>query len=371
MLQLDTKKTYLLLIIVALVNYLLSTLTGQEFYFCIKPFIYIGLTIIIYSFTYSKYQVKKYKKFINLITIFGAITYILLYILSGIVFKFANNPLKMEGLNIIYNILYYIPSALSIELIRYRITNSLKNNNKLKNIIILNILLSLLMSNITITNFTTIKGSIETFYQTLVPNFVIGCYLSYVSIYGSLYACIIYSLTPIIYTLLSPIIPNPEWIIIVILETIIPIICYSFIEKTIPKENKLEQQKSTIPYYITIIFLTSIILFSTGIFSIYPVAIASNSMNPTFTRGDIQIINKKKQEYEKGDIIQFYGLNNTIFVHRIVSKRKEDGKTYYITKGDNNNNVDLVEISEDKIIGKAIFTIKYLGYPTIWISELF
>ena len=112
-------------------------------------------------------------------------------------------------------------------------------------------------------------------------------------------------------------------------------------------------------------------MFSTGIFNVYPVAIASNSMSPTFKRGDIQIIDKRKKEYQKGDIIQFYGLNNTIFVHRIVSKRSEDGKTYYITKGDNNNNVDLMEISEDKIIGKSILTVKYLGYPTILISEIF
>ena len=217
MLQLDTKKIYILLIIVALLNYLLSAFTGQEFYFCIKPFIYIGLTIIIYSFSYSKYQVKKYKNFVNLITILSIIAYVLLYTLSGIIFEFANNPLKMEGINILYNILYYIPSAICIELIRYRTTNNLKNTNKLKNIIILNIILAILMSNITINNFTTLKGSIEAFYQILIPNFVIGCYLSYVSLYGSLYACIIYSLTPIIYTLLSPIIPNPEWIIIVIL----------------------------------------------------------------------------------------------------------------------------------------------------------
>ncbi len=93
-------------------------------------------------------------------------------------------------------------------------------------------------------------------------------------------------------------------------------------------------------------------------------------MNPTFSRGDIQIIDKEKKEYQKGDIIQFYGINNTIFVHRVISTRKEGSKIYYTTKGDNNDTVDLMEISEDKVIGKAILTIKYLGYPTVWISEI-
>ena len=114
-----------------------------------------------------------------------------------------------------------------------------------------------------------------------------------------------------------------------------------------------------------------LILFACGIFRIYPVAIASNSMNPAFSRGDIQIIDKKEQIYKVGDVIQFYGLNDTIFVHRVVSVRKDNGNVYYVTKGDNNDVVDLMEISQHRVIGKSILTLKYFGYPTVWITEVF
>ncbi len=368
---LKTKHIFIILLITLIITNIIKSITGTEFYFCIKPFIYIGLCILIYLFTSPKYIVKKYKKFVNQITIMAIIGYMLLYFASGIIFSFANNPLSTSIYNIIFNILFYIPPAISIELIRYRLTNNFDHKKRFKNIIILSLILTLYMSNLTINDLTNIKSFIEAFYKMIVPNFVIGCFLSFVALNGSLYASLIYILTPIIFNLFSPIIPSPEWIITVLLQTIIPIICYTMINQAIPKENKLKTQKKTnIPYYASIIILTCVILFSCGIFRIYPVAIASNSMDPTFSRGDIQIIDKKKQEYQKGDIIQFYGINNTIFVHRVVSKRKEGNKTYYVTKGDNNKTVDLMEISEDKVIGKSILTIKYLGYPTLWISEL-
>ena len=113
------------------------------------------------------------------------------------------------------------------------------------------------------------------------------------------------------------------------------------------------------------------ILFACGIFRIYPVAIASNSMMPSFGRGDIQIVDKKKQVYEVDDVIQFYGLNDTVFVHRVISVRRDGKKVYYTTKGDNNDTVDLMEISQNRVIGKSILTLKYLGYPTVWITEFF
>ena len=369
--NLTTRKIFVILILAEIVTTIISIFTGSEFYFCLKPFIHIGLTIFIYLFTTPKYNIKRQKKFVNQITIMATIAYILIYFLSGILFSFANNPLNMKSYNIIFNILYYIPTAISVELIRYRLTNTFNYQKRLKNIVFLSIILTFYMSNIPVSNFMALNSFIETFYQIIIPNFVIGCFLSYVALNGSLYSCIIYTLCPTLFNLFSPIVPNPEWIITVIIKTIIPLLCYTLLDRTITQEKKKSQKKSkTLPYYLGIGIMTILVLFSCGIFRYYPVAIASNSMNPTFSRGDIQIIDKEKKEYQKGDIIQFYGINNTIFVHRVISTRKEGSKIYYTTKGDNNDTVDLMEISEDKVIGKAILTIKYLGYPTVWISEI-
>lgn len=375
--MIDNKKINTLVLTIILIEFvtiILGFIIGTSFYFCLKPFIYIGLTLFTYLFINKKYLVKREKKYINQFTIMAIIAYILLYLLSGIIFSFAYNPLVMKGKYFFLNIIYYIPTAISIELIRYRIITFINKENRFKYTIILSIIFAFSMTNISITNLDSIKNIIEIFYQSLVPNFVIGCFLCYVAINGSLYASIIYTLTPIIYNLFTPIIPNPQWIITVLLKTFIPIITYTTLEKMkIVEKKKPSKIKKEKPYlgYIGISIMSIIILFACGIFRIYPVAIASNSMKPVFERGDIQIIDKKEQEYKIGDIIQFYGLNNTIFVHRVVSVRKENGNIYYTTKGDNNENVDLMEISQSRIIGKSIFTLKYLGYPTVWITENF
>lgn len=43
--------------------------------------------------------------------------------------------------------------------------------------------------------------------------------------------------------------------------------------------------------------------------------------------------------------------------------------TIYITKGDANENVDSFETEENKVLGIVKYRVKYIGYPTIWITE--
>jgi len=55
-------------------------------------------------------------------------------------------------------------------------------------------------------------------------------------------------------------------------------------------------------------------------------------------------------------------------VHRVVEKRQKNGEFSIITKGDNNNTVDQEPVTEQQIIGKVIYKIRYIGYPAIWLN---
>ena len=101
-----------------------------------------------------------------------------------------------------------------------------------------------------------------------------------------------------------------------------------------------------------------------GLFPYQPIAILSNSMNPTFKRGDV-VIYKKEENIVPGDIIVFQ-YQNQIIVHRVVSINE-----YYVTKGDANNSVDYIKVQKEDIKGVYQFSLKYLGYPSIWLNELF
>ena len=101
-----------------------------------------------------------------------------------------------------------------------------------------------------------------------------------------------------------------------------------------------------------------------GLFNYQAIAILSNSMNPTFNRGDV-VIYKKEQNINPGDIIVFK-YDNKIIVHRVVGINE-----YYVTKGDANKSVDYLKIKDEDILGVYQFSLKYLGYPSIWLNELF
>ena len=96
MFMIDNKKINFLFLGIACLE-IVGFIVGTSFYFCLKPFIYVGLAIFVYLFLDRKYVVKPYKNYVNQIVVMGAIAYILLYILSGIIFGFSYNPLVTKG----------------------------------------------------------------------------------------------------------------------------------------------------------------------------------------------------------------------------------------------------------------------------------
>ena len=49
---------------------------------------------------------------------------------------------------------------------------------------------------------------------------------------------------------------------------------------------------------------------------------------------------------------------------------EENGKHIFLTKGDNNDRIDNFEIKDENVLGVVKNVIKFIAYPTIWISEL-
>jgi len=88
-----------------------------------------------------------------------------------------------------------------------------------------------------------------------------------------------------------------------------------------------------------------------------------------FNKGDIIILRGINAENIKRGNVIVYSTNRYKYpiIHRVVKKEGELGSYIVETKGDNNSQQDPEEISEDKLIGKAIFRIPFLG----WIKIIF
>ncbi|MGB9729258.1 MAG: signal peptidase I [Thermoprotei archaeon] len=105
-----------------------------------------------------------------------------------------------------------------------------------------------------------------------------------------------------------------------------------------------------------------------------PIAVVeSGSMIPTLEKGDLIIsVGVDPSNLKVGDIILFKSpLNpNIIIVHRIIEIYKNDGTVLIKTKGDNNPIADPWTVNGNQVLGKVIFRIPYLGWPSIISNQI-
>jgi len=96
-------------------------------------------------------------------------------------------------------------------------------------------------------------------------------------------------------------------------------------------------------------------------------------MDNGFNKGDILFMIKAKPEKLKvGDIIIFEGGQKNPIIHRIIQIEKRGEKYFFSTMGDNNNGQLSIEkeISQDKLVGKAVFKLApYIGWGKLIFYE--
>lgn len=106
-------------------------------------------------------------------------------------------------------------------------------------------------------------------------------------------------------------------------------------------------------------------------FQIYTVV--SGSMEPTYHVGSLIYVKQvEPSTLKEKDPITFKLSDNTIATHRIVEivPDEENPNEYkFRTKGDANEDVDANLVDPNKVLGKAIFTVPYLGYLATYIQS--
>ena len=191
----------------------------------------------------------------------------------------------------------------------------------------------------------------------------------------SMLPSMIYKLTIKLYIYLLPIIPNLGNYMYSVANIMLPFALYCVLNKIIIRYEKEKQKLRKINRIVFTIPITAclilLVLLISGIFKYKLIAIASNSMSPTYRRGDAVIYEKVNvKELKVGDILAFQK-NNIVVTHRIVEIWKKNNTYYFTTKGDNNNAIDGTKTAEKDVLGRVQSSFKYLGYPTVLVSEFF
>ena len=223
-----------------------------------------------------------------------------------------------------------------------------------------------------LTNHESVFIFITTIIAPVIAREAVCSYLTYkVSYLPSL----IYKELITMYQFILPIIPNLGNYLYAVSHTALPYIIFLLTRKTINyKENEKEYVKKS-PWNIATVpllaLLLILVLLVSGTMSHTLIAIGSNSMKPIYERGDAIIYaTTDTKKLQVGEIIAFKK-EGKIITHRIINIQKKDSSYVIQTKGDANNAPDSFQVKEDEVLGVVKYSIKYLGYPTIWFNDLY
>ena len=357
----------------------MSTSFGSFYSYVVKPLIWIFIGIISYFFFKGDVIPNlKHKKEVSFCVIVTTLIYFAIYFCMGYVKGFAHNPYDYTLKGIINNLWIFVPIFIVKEYVRYYMINNSSQKRILLNALLISILFTLIDLNIYKfgSYFSSSLNAFEFVIQTLIPSLITNLYLTYISYYASYKASLIYTFIPQFLMYVLPILPDLDLATISLLNSIIPFFSYIYINYLINKLDKTldRRDNKTVGikgWILMILFIIFMVLFGLGVFNVKPLVIASNSMLPKIRKGDIVIIKDiDVNKIKKGDVIR-YKMDGYYVVHRVVLIRTDEkGKREFVTKGDNNNDVDLFAVKEYQVDGIVKLDIPYLGYPTLIFSKI-
>lgn len=357
----------------------LSVIFGSSYSYVIKPLLWIFIGVITFFFFKNEIlENHKYKKEVNFYVIVTTLIYFLIYFGLGYIKGFAYNPYDSSIKGILLNLWTFIPVVIVKEYTRFYMINNCGKKKVLLWAFLISILFSLVDLNVYKfdTYFSRGLTTLEFVLQTFAPSLITNLYLTYVSYFAGYKVSIIYASVIQLALYVLPILPDINWATTSILNASIPFFSYIYINYMINKMDKTLKKKDTKVigikgWGVMVLLVVLMICFGLGVFPIEPLVIASNSMAPKIKKGDIVIIQDKDvNKIEKGEVIR-YKMDGYYVVHRVVMIRQDsNGKLEFITKGDNNESIDLFAVKEKQVAGVVKYDIPYAGYPTLLLNKL-
>ncbi|MDD6480578.1 MAG: signal peptidase I [Clostridium sp.] len=376
--------------VVALYAVIIAFLIGRVFIFSgslvskytslCNPLFWLFMAILSYLVARDEPSQKMRNKYdITQSIVIIVVIYCMIYFSLGLVFGYERSPYSHEVVAILKNLWTFISVIVFQEFTRYQLVKL--SPKKIGYYALITALF--IIAEIDFWNFSSnFSNNVEFFKymsQTIVPLIVTNCLFTYLSIMSANLPATIYRCLLMLMTILLPIFPALNWLIKAMMEIVLVIIASLYVNYVDIKSSRIMtrrqvKKESVVSYIPFVIVLVVLVCFISGTFKYQPIAVLSNSMLPTFARGDAVImkkIDKKDLKKLKKGTILYYSKEGRLIVHRIVSvKHTDDGKVEVTTKGDNNNANDPWVITEDDMIGTVSFMIPYIGYPSVWVNEL-
>lgn len=315
------------------------------------------------------------KKQVLLVTSVSVFLYYFIYFISGLYFKYVRSGRTLSLRLFFLAVLPIAVMTVATELIRHRL---LAEGGKL--MYALTFALGVI-SDVAI--FGGIMGisSQNTFMSVvgmaLLPAVTANVLYSYLSPRYGIAPILVYRLTSSLFSYIVPIEPNLSPAITALGLLILPLLILAFTRLLYEKKaQRASERPSKLRFVlptVAVLACAALAMLISCQFRYGILVIASPSMSGEINKGDAVVYeNYESGEADIGDVIVFTkNGNGRRVVHRIVDIIPIDQKNTYVTKGDANDSVDAGYITDSDIIGTVRFKVAYIGYPSIWLRDIF
>ncbi len=301
---------------------------------------------------------------------FGFLGIVILY-LMGTVFGYYKVPIDFQIF--FTKVIPFILIIIGSELIRSRL---LMQNNRIVNVLSLIAFIicdiAMLYGTLPFANFKTFVDFMGDIVFPCVASGILYHYIS--KRYGAL-PVILYRLLMTLYSVIIPIYPRVPAAFLSFLKIAFPIITVLFMGLLYErKKESFSRKKARVQIIVStfvVILMAAFMMLISCQFRFGMIVVATESMTGSIDKGDAIVYEEYDgQAIETGQVLVFRK-NKTVYIHRVVKIEKTDGQVRYYTKGDANDSNDTGFITRENIIGLTDLTIKYIGYPTLWVREIF
>ncbi len=314
-----------------------------------------------------------YKKQVAWLMFGFSIIYLIAFYLMGLYFGYYKSPTPFSYITVVKFIIPFIFIILSSEKIR---TILITNKSKLSKILVFIIMVLIdLIIYTGVYNLSNLEDILTVLGFILFSSIACNLLYNYISIRFTSKGIIIYRLITILYVYFIPIIPDVYVFFRSFLRMLYPYIIYLVLEYTYSKTTYAseykDRNKNVIGISIGMFITTVIISLISCQFKYGALVIGSGSMTGTIDKGDVIIYEKYNNTPIENKTIIMFEKDNKKVIHRVVDIISVNSNVRYYTKGDANDSNDEGYITSNEIKGLYKFKIKYIGYPTIWIRDIF
>ncbi|MBP5678418.1 MAG: signal peptidase I [Bacilli bacterium] len=348
----------------------------------------LALTLCLYWLVVRKLFLRKqkpslYEKEIMYLLIGLALLYVGLFYLMGLCFYTFSKQIEVFGLKSLFkNIIPITIIIIASEYIRNLFITqdgSIKIKKKEidipKFLMFINMVLVDLIVYRSVYNLTSLSGLLSLVGFILCASVACNLFYNYVTKRYGQKGIIGYRLITALYVYIIPVIPNMYIYFRSFLRMVYPYIMYLILEYGYTKEKYAvsyrDKQKNLVKITVILVLAGLFTMLISCQFRFGLIVIGSGSMEGTIDYGDAAIFESyKNQRIKKGDII-IYQKDDLRLIHRVIDIQQVNGEMRYFTKGDANDYVDSDYRKVNDIVGIYHFKIKYIGYPTLFVNDLF